>query len=346
MRWIYMFKFLRRPWLILVSLIGLALFLVPAIALAQTPAPPHLFLGHEGAVTRGPENEPVGSGTIFAWVDGKNVASGAVTNGAYQLQVEEPSGYSFSSKVVTFTVDGSSTDANGIWRKGGADVLSLKVMADSYGTSGPSTSGSDGSGFRENPTTRLRPVQDRITSDQDGIIEVFIVNPSVNEVTISVDIVIAVPSGVHVYGEGFACGATGAGACSGSFTILPAQSKTVVVNIKSDKIGSHIVHFSGYWWPGEDRDMRQPISLTHPFEVVSPSASASPTKELAAMTPTDPAPAESSASTPMNARPNDTSDKGVGGCQLSSGGSIPLGSLSLALSVGLMGFRGMFGGLL
>jgi len=341
-----MFKFLRRPWLILVSLIGLALFLVPAIALAQTPAPPHLFLGHEGAVTRGPENEPVGSGTIFAWVDGKNVASGAVTNGAYQLQVEEPSGYSFSSKVVTFTVDGSSTDANGIWRKGGADVLSLKVMADSYGTSGPSTSGSDGSGFRENPTTRLRPVQDRITSDQDGIIEVFIVNPSVNEVTISVDIVIAVPSGVHVYGEGFACGATGAGACSGSFTILPAQSKTVVVNIKSDKIGSHIVHFSGYWWPGEDRDMRQPISLTHPFEVVSPSASASPTKELAAMTPTDPAPAESSASTPMNARPNDTSDKGVGGCQLSSGGSIPLGSLSLALSVGLMGFRGMFGGLL
>jgi len=341
-----MFKFLRRPWLILVSLIGLALFLVPAIALAQTPAPPHLFLGHEGAVTRGPENEPVGSGTIFAWVDGKNVASGAVTNGAYQLQVEEPSGYSFSSKVVTFTVDGSSTDANGIWRKGGADVLSLKVMADSYGTSGPSTSGSDGSGFRENPTTRLRPVQDRITSDQDGIIEVFIVNPSVNEVTISVDIVIAVPSGVHVYGEGFACSATGAGACSGSFTILPAQSKTVVVNIKSDKIGSHIVHFSGYWWPGEDRDMRQPISLTHPFEVVSPSASASPTKELAAMTPTDPAPAESSASTPMNARPNDTSDKGVGGCQLSSGGSIPLGSLSLALSVGLMGFRGMFGGLL
>ena len=341
-----MFKFLRRPWLILVSLIGLALVLVPATALAQTPAPPHLFLGHEGAVTRGPENEPVGSGTIFAWVDGKNVASGAVTNGAYQLQVEEPSGYSFSSKVVTFTVDGSSTDANGIWRKGGADVLSLKVMADSYGTSGPSTSGSDGSGFRENPTTRLRPVQDRITSDQDGIIEVFIVNPSVNEVTISVDIVIAVPSGVHVYGEGFACGATGAGACSGSFTILPAQSKTVVVNIKSDKIGSHIVHFSGYWWPGEDRDMRQPISLTHPFEVVSPSASASPTKELAAMTPTDPAPAESSASTPMNARPNDTSDKGVGGCQLSSGGSIPLGSLSLALSVGLMGFRGMFGGLL
>ena len=341
-----MFKFLRRPWLILVSLIGLALFLVPAIALAQTPAPPHLFLGHEGAVTRGPENEPVGSGTISAWVDGKNVASGAVTNGAYQLQVEEPSGYSFSSKVVTFTVDGSSTDANGIWRKGGADVLSLKVMADSYGTSGPSTSGSDGSGFRENPTTRLRPVQDRITSDQDGIIEVFIVNPSVNEVTISVDIVIAVPSGVHVYGEGFACSATGAGACSGSFTILPAQSKTVVVNIKSDKIGSHIVHFSGYWWPGEDRDMRQPISLTHPFEVVSPSASASPTKELAAMTPTDPAPAESSASTPMNARPNDTSDKGVGGCQLSSGGSIPLGSLSLALSVGLMGFRGMFGGLL
>ena len=342
-----MFKSLRRPRFIFMSLIGLAMFLVPATALAQSPPPPHLFLGHEGAVTRGPENEPVESGTISAWVDGKNVASGAVTNGAYQLLVEEPSGSSFSTKVVTFTVDGSSTDLNGIWRKGGADVLSLKVMADSSGTSGPSTSGSDGSGFRENPTTRLRPVQDKITSDQDGIIEVFMVNPSVNDVTISVDIIIAVPSGVHVYGDGFACGATGAGACSGSFTILPAQSKTVVVNIKADKIGSHLIHFSGYWWPGEDRDMRQPISLTHPFEVVSPSAVASPAKKRSTMTPTEPAPAESSASTPVNARPNNTSGNGSGGgCQLASGDSIPLGSLSLALGVGLMGFRGMFGGLL
>ena len=337
---------LRRPWLIMMSLIGLALFLVPSTVSAQTPSPPHLFLGHEGAVTRAIDGSPIESGTISAWIDGKNVASGPVTDGAYQLLIEELSGASFQGKVVTFTVDGSSTDADGRWTRGGADVLPLKVVASSSGDAIDTTSGSRNPGFRENPTIRLRPVQDRINSDQDGIIEVFMVNPSVNEVTISADIVIGVPSGVHVYGEGFACGATGAGACSGSFSILPAQSKTVVVNVKADKVGSHQIHFSGLWWPGEDRDFRQPISLTHPFEVVSPSATASPPKDLSTLMPTEPADAGSSNPRASDARSSGANDRSGGGCQMSSGGPIPIGSIVMALGVGMMGFRGMFGGLL
>jgi hypothetical protein len=155
------------------------------------------------------------------------------------------------------------------------------------------------------------------------------VNPSVNDVPLSVDIVIAVPSGIHIFGDGFACAGTGAGACAGNFSILPGQAKTAVISIKAEKIGSHMVHFSGYWWPGENKDMRQPISLTHPFEVLSPS------KDLTA--PEETAPEET---------PPLVSDKGGdGSCGLSSGGSIPLGSIGLFLGVGLMGFRGMFASL-
>ena len=342
-----MVKYLLRPWILALTLIGFALLLVPATALAQA-SPPHLFLGEAGAVTEGPNNEPVRSGTITAWIDDKEIASGTVTDGAYNLFVEQPPGSNFTGKFVLFTVDGSPTDARAMWRIGGADVFPLKVIpAQPAATEVPSAqtaatevpSAQTGGKFRENPTTRLRPVEDVITSDQDGIIEAFMVNPTVNDVSLSVDLVLTVPAGIHVYGEGFACSGTGAGTCAGYFTILPGQSKTVVINVKSEKVGSHNVHLSGYWWPGDNKDMRQPISLTHPFKVTSPSKDLSdPALKQA------PATSESPATMPPPVQP--VENKGGGGsCGLSSGGSVPLGSITLFLGVGLMAFRNKLGNL-
>ena len=178
-----------------------------------------------------------------------------------------------------------------------------------------------------------------ITSDQDGIIEAFMFNPTVNDMPLSVDLVLTVPAGIHVYGEGFACSGTGAGTCAGYFTILPGQSKTVVINVKSEKVGSHQIHLSGYWWPGDNKDMRQPISLTHPFKVTSPSKDLSdPALKQA------PATSESPATMPPPVQP--VENKGGGGsCGLSSGGSVPLGSITLFLGVGLMAFRNKLGNL-
>ena len=342
-----MVKYLLRPWILALTLIGFALLLVPATALAQA-SPPHLFLGEAGAVTEGPNNEPVKSGTITAWIDDKEVGSGTVTDGAYNLFVEQPPGSNFTGKFVLFTVDGSPTDARAMWRPGGADVFPLKVIpAQPAATEVPSAqtaatevpSAQTGGKFRENPTTRLRPVEDVITSDQDGIIEAFMVNPTVNDVSLSVDLVLTVPAGIHVYGDGFACSGTGAGTCAGYFTILPGQSKTVVINVKSEKVGSHSVHLSEYWWPGDNKDMRQPISLTHPFKVTSPSKDLSdPALKQA------PAASESPATMPPPAQPVDNKG-GDGSCGLSSGGSVPLGAITLFLGVGLMAFRNKLGNL-
>lgn len=354
-----------KYWTILLTVLGFSMFLIPGTVFAQ-PAPPHLFLGVEGAVTR--DSEPVKSGTITAWVEGENIASAPVVNGAYTLLVEAPDGSSFDGKKVSFTVDGDPTDANGIWRQGGADELSLKVIAAPAtvptleptaipvptATSVPvavsaAPAQRNNRGFRENPTTRLRPVQDEITADQDGIIEVFMVNPSVNDVPLSVDIVITVPSGVHVYGDGFACAGTGAGACAGSFTILPAQSKTAVINVKGDKVGSHQVHFSGYWWPGENKDMRQPISLTHPFKVISPSKDLSePSSNTKSKTGIK---LETKSGTKVEVTESEsTSDTepatekgGDGSCGLSSNGAVPLGAMVLFFGVGMMAFRNKVG---
>jgi len=79
-----------------------------------------------------------------------------------------------------------------------------------------------------------------------------------------------VPSGIHVYGAGFGSGGA-AGTVAGTFTVPPGATRTININIKADKVGDCTVHFTGLYWPGDDKDAFQQISLTHPLTVKEPS---------------------------------------------------------------------------
>jgi hypothetical protein len=124
--------------------------------------------------------------------------------------------------------------------------------------------------FRVGPTVRIRPLNDVISKDQDGLIELYMDNPSLNEVTLSVDARISVPSGIHVYGQSFG-EAGAAGMVYGKFEVPPGSARTINIVIKAEKIGDFSAQFSGLYWPGENKDAYQPISLTHPFKVTAPS---------------------------------------------------------------------------
>jgi len=124
--------------------------------------------------------------------------------------------------------------------------------------------------FRVGPTITLRPVNDVINKSQDGLIELYMNNPSVNDVTLTADVQISVPSGIHVYGEGFGYGAA-AGTVAGKFEVPPGTVRTIHLNIKSENAGTFTVHFTGLYWPGDDKDAFQQISLTHPLTVNEPS---------------------------------------------------------------------------
>jgi len=124
--------------------------------------------------------------------------------------------------------------------------------------------------FRVGPTVTLRPVNDVIDKSQDGLVELYMNNPSLNDVTLTADVQIAVPSGIHVYGEGFGYGAA-AGTVAGKFTVPPGTVRTIHINIKADKVGDFTVHFTGLYWPDGDKDAFQQISLTHPLTVKEPS---------------------------------------------------------------------------
>jgi len=127
--------------------------------------------------------------------------------------------------------------------------------------------------FRVGPSITLRPVTEVIETNQDGIVELFMTNPSLNDVTLTVDAQIKVPSGIHVYGESFGQGA-GAGVVAGTFSVPPGTSRTIIVTVKADKsarIGSHTLSFTGLYWPGNDKDNYQPLSLTYSVTVKEPS---------------------------------------------------------------------------
>ena len=125
--------------------------------------------------------------------------------------------------------------------------------------------------FRVGPTVTLRPVNDVIDKSQDGLVELYMNNPSLNDVTLTADVQISVPSGVHVYGEGFGYGAA-AGTVAGKFEVPPGTVRTIHINIKSEKVGTFTVHFTGLYWPNDDKDAFQQISLTHPLTVNEPSS--------------------------------------------------------------------------
>ena len=125
--------------------------------------------------------------------------------------------------------------------------------------------------FRIGPTVRLRPVNDLINAEQDGLVEVLFRNPQLNDATMVVDLTVFIPSGFHIYGEGMATDVA-AGAASGTYEVPPGQSRTVFLNLKAEKVGRSTLQFSGLYWPKGNKDLFNPISLTHPFEVIHPSA--------------------------------------------------------------------------
>jgi len=127
--------------------------------------------------------------------------------------------------------------------------------------------------LRVGPTVVLRPVEDTISTRQDGLVELFIDNPSLNEATLHFDLTVSVPSGLHVYGQGFSL-AGAAGTLYGQLDVSPGSAKTVFMNIKASEsaVGKNFyVHFSGIYYVGENKDLYNPISLTHPIWVTQAS---------------------------------------------------------------------------
>ena len=131
--------------------------------------------------------------------------------------------------------------------------------------------------FRVGPTVVLRPVVDVIEKGQDGIVELYMDNPSLNDVVLHLDAHIIVPAGIHIYSEQYAWATAAGVAYAPAFEIPPGTARTISIHIMADetaRIGSYTLHFSGLYYPGTNKDLYNPISLTYPLEVKEASMKA------------------------------------------------------------------------
>ncbi len=124
--------------------------------------------------------------------------------------------------------------------------------------------------FRVGPVVKLRPLNDEVNKSADGLVELFMSNPSLNDVTLHVDAYVSAPSGIYVYGQGFAQAAA-AGTGYGTINVPPGPARTIYMNIKGEKVGEFFIDFKGLYYPDDNKDAYNPISLQHPFKVIEPS---------------------------------------------------------------------------
>lgn len=120
--------------------------------------------------------------------------------------------------------------------------------------------------FRVGPTVRIRPLSDVINKSSDGLIEIYLENPGINDVSLTAEIHITVPPGIDVYGQGFG-EAQAAGVLYAQMSIPPGTVRTAYINIKAEKTGNFYGQLSGTYYPGENKDNYQPLSFTYPFSV-------------------------------------------------------------------------------
>jgi PGF-CTERM protein len=142
----------------------------------------------------------------------------------------------------------------------------------------PTPSGNSEEKFRVGPKVRLRPRNDVIAPNADGLIELYMSNPALNDVTLTVQVWVDIPTGIDVTGEGFAMDVA-AGTANALFEVTPGTSKAIYVNIRpveSYEERTVFIHASGYYWPGQNKDDSYPISLTHPLKI-QPKPVATPT---------------------------------------------------------------------
>ena len=239
----------------------------PGSALASEPAQgqtAHVFSG-----TAMIDNQPAPQGTVVSvYSGGTEIASVSTDASGRYDNLQVPT----SGIFVTFTVDGLPAAETATTQSGGTTNLNLNATSAGQDQSDPPTStpgptpASIQEAFRVGPTVRLRPVNDVIDQDNDGIVEIIFRNPNLNENAMVVDLTVSLASGLHVYGEGFATDSA-AGTASGNYRVPPGQSITVYLNVKAEKTGRLPIHFSGTYWPEGNKDLYNPISLSHSFTV-------------------------------------------------------------------------------
>lgn len=152
-----------------------------------------------------------------------------------------------------------------------AEIDQTNVTNVSAITLTPNNSSPDIAKFQVKPTVLFRLINNNINGSADGLAELYMDNPFLNDVVLNVDARISIPPGIHIYGEGFG-EIDSVGTVYGTFHITPGRTQTIKITIKAEKKGEYFVQFSGLYWPETNKASYNPISNQYQFNVYEPSS--------------------------------------------------------------------------
>ncbi len=134
----------------------------------------------------------------------------------------------------------------------------------------PQTEGSSSGEMRVGPSVRLDVRQDKITTDQDAVIDLFWNNSALNDLDVMIEVSVDVPTGLYMYSQDGAM-ACAAGRCQAIFRAPPGSVRNMPIKVKADRKGDYFIHMNGRYWPENDRDNWNPVSLSTPIDVSAAS---------------------------------------------------------------------------
>lgn len=120
--------------------------------------------------------------------------------------------------------------------------------------------------MRVGTTVRLQSSRTVVTKDDDALIDLFWDNSSLNEKTVTIEVMVQVPTGLYLHSE-IGAMACSAGTCKGLFSAPPGSSRNMPIIVKADTVGDYFLNLNGRYWPEGDPDHWNPVNLTTPIYV-------------------------------------------------------------------------------
>lgn len=129
--------------------------------------------------------------------------------------------------------------------------------------------------FRLAPSVSLTSTKNFVEATDPAILTLSMINPSVNDINLIVDVILKAPSGVYVTATSFAT--SGSNQNIGHFTVRPGEENHITIQITSTELGEKAIESQVVYYPEGDKDDFHMLQQTMSVEVKEKSAVQKPT---------------------------------------------------------------------
>lgn len=130
--------------------------------------------------------------------------------------------------------------------------------------------------FRLAPSVSLTSTKNVVEATDPAILTLSMINPSINDINLQVDVILKAPSGVYITATSFAT--SGSNQNIGHFTVRPGEESHVTVQITSTEIGEKAIESQVIYFPEGNKEDYHQLQQTMSVSVKEKSVVIKPTQ--------------------------------------------------------------------